>query len=83
MNFIRFHGTDLTEKGLEHFLNWHFLKTFAVKVTTTRDSQIEFNKRFVAEWERAKTAGEAVPPRKPPRGYPLRNRNPVYGEREE
>ena len=83
MNFIRFHGTDLTEKGLEHFLNWHFLKTFAVKVTTTRDSQIEFNKRFVAEWERAKAAGEAVPPRKPPRGYPLRNRNPVYGEREE
>jgi hypothetical protein len=69
MNFIRFHGTDLTEKGLQHFLNWHFLKTFAVKVTTTRESQVEFNKRFVAEWERAHAAGEDVPPKKPPRGY--------------
>jgi hypothetical protein len=84
MNSIGFHGAALTEKGLEHFLNWHFLRTFGVlKTAIPRESEIEFNKRFVAEWERAKAAGEDVPPKKPPRGYPCRNRNPVYGEYEE
>lgn len=73
MKSICFHGAALTEKGLEHFLNWHFLRNLAVlKITIPRASQIEFNERFAAEWERANAAGEHVSPKKPPRGYPLR-----------
>ncbi len=64
MTYIRFDGTALTEKGLEHFLNWHFLSTFGVDPAIPRQSRIEFNKRFKAEWERAKAAGEDVAPEK-------------------
>ena len=74
MKSIGFHGAALTEKGLEHFLNWQFLRTFGVlKITIPRASQVEFNERFAAEWERANAAGEHVSPKKPPRGYPLRD----------
>jgi len=70
ITYVAFNGSGLTEKGMDHFLTWHFLVTFAVDLTISPESRIEFNKRFKAEWERAKAAGEDVPLEKD-RGRPL------------
>lgn len=70
MTYIVFNGAGLTEKGLEHFLTWHFLSTFGVDPAIPQESRIDFNMRFKAEWERARAAGEDVPPEKH-RGRPF------------
>lgn len=61
LRHVFFNGAGLTEKGIEHFLTWHFLTTFGAHSTIPQESRIELNKRFRAEWERAKAAGEDVP----------------------
>lgn len=70
MTYLVFNGSALTEKGLDHFLTWHHLVTFGGNFTMSYESRIDFNKRFKAEWERAKAAGEDVPPAKR-RGRPV------------
>lgn len=68
---INLSETQITEKGLRHFVNWHYLTLLGIPNSIPRDARIEFNRQWRAEYERAKAAGEDVPP-KPGRGVYVR-----------
>jgi Leucine rich repeat len=61
MYYLVFDGAALTEKGLSHFVDWHFLNAFAPSAALPGEARLEFNRKFKEAWERAKAAGEDVP----------------------
>jgi hypothetical protein len=58
---VNLSDTRMTEKGLMHFVNWHYLKLLAIPNEISREARLEFNREWRAEYDRAREAGEDVP----------------------
>jgi len=61
--------TQITAKGLMHFVTWHRLHGLGIPKEISREARVEFNRQWLEAYHRARAAGEDLPEKARPPVY--------------